>query len=163
MIRELLPSDASEVLRIYQAGLDAGNASFETEAPNWETWNNRYHPLCRLVFELSGEVAGWAALSATSARFCYRGVAELSIYIDPDHQGQGIGSRLMSSLIECSETHNFWTLTASVFPENRATQALHLKHGFRQLGRREKIAQHHGRWRDTLLMERRSKRIGVDE
>ncbi len=161
MIRELLSDDALQILRIYQSGLDQGNASFETQAPDWKKWDNKHHPLCRLVFELEGRVVGWAALAPTSARECYRGVAELSIYISPDYQGQGIGSQLMAAIIQCSELHDFWTLTASIFPENGATLALHQKHGFRQIGRRERIAQHHGRWRDTLLLERRSTITGV--
>lgn len=161
MIRELHRADAAQILRIYQQGLDSGEASFETTAPDWQGWNNKHHPLCRLVFELSGKVLGWAALAPTSARPCYRGVAELSVYVDAEYHGQGIGSALMESIILCSELHNFWTLTASIFPENRATHALHLKHGFREVGRRQSIAQHHGRWRDTLLLERRSQRIGV--
>ena len=161
MIREMLSDDAAEILRIYQIGLDQGNASFETQAPDWQQWDIKHHALCRLAFELDGLIVGWAALAPTSARDCYRGVAELSIYIDPDYQGRGIGSQLMSAIINCSEQHDFWTLTASVFPENGATLALHQKHGFRQIGRRERIAQHHDRWRDTLLLERRSTNIGT--
>lgn len=161
MIREMISSDAAQILRIYQLGLDQGNASFETQAPDWQVWNNKHHALCRLVFEQNELVLGWAALAPTSSRHCYRGVAELSIYVDPEYQGRGIGTALMSAIIDCSELHNFWTLTASVFPENGATLALHQKHGFRAVGRRERIAQHHDRWRDTLLLERRSTNIGV--
>ena len=161
MIRALHSADAPQILRIYQQGLDTGEASFETTAPDWQGWDNKHHPLCRLVFEQSGRVLGWAALAPVSARSCYRGVAELSIYVDPERRGDGIGSQLMAQLIECSELHNFWTLSASVFPENRATLALHFKYGFREIGRRERIAQHHGQWRDTLLLERRSHSIGV--
>ena len=157
----MLSSDAVQILRIYQLGLDQGNASFETQAPDWQAWNNKHHALCRLVFEQNRQVLGWAALAPTSARHCYRGVAELSIYIDPEYQNRGIGSALMSALVKCSELHNFWTLTASIFPENRATLTLHQKHGFRRVGRRERIAQHHGRWRDTLLLERRSTLTGA--
>ena len=161
MIRELRSEDAAQVLRIYQQGLDSGEASFETAAPDWQHWDITHDPLCRLVFEGAEQILGWAALAPVSGRFCYRGVAELSIYVRANSQGRGVGSALMASIIECSELHNYWTLTASVFPENRATLALHSKHGFREVGYRKRIAQHHGRWRDTLLLERRSRRIGV--
>ena len=160
MIREMRHDDADAVLEIYRLGLATGEASFETEVPDWPVWDRKYHPFCRLVYARDGRVLGWAALAPVSARACYRGVAELSIYVDTAERGAGIGDRLMAALIEASEAHGIWTLNSSIFPENRATLRLHLRHGFREVGTRERIAQHHGRWRDTLLLERRSRRVG---
>ena len=160
MIRNLDDSDAEAVLAIYRRGLDTGEASFETEPPDWPTWQRKYHPFCRLGFEQDGHLLGWAALAPVSARHCYRGVAELSIYVDPDCLGRGIGGALMERLVEESEAEGIWTLYSSIFPENRATRQLHLKNGFREVGTRERIAQRHGRWRDTLILERRSAKVG---
>ena len=161
MIRNLYDSDAVAVLDIYRQGLDSGEASFETEAPDWQTWQSRYHPFCRLVWEQDGKPAGWAALSPVSVRDCYRGVAEVSIYVGDRYLGQGIGSKLMAALIETAESNGIWSLYSSIFPENQATRKLHLRHGFREVGIRERIAQRNGRWRDTLILERRSTRVGV--
>ncbi len=162
MIREMRHGDADAVLEIYRLGLDTGEASFETEAPKWPDWDRKYHPFCRLVYARDEQVLGWAALAPVSARPCYRGVAEVSIYVDTGHRGEGIGDRLMAALIEASEAHGIWTLNSSIFPQNRATLQLHLRHGFREVGIRERIARHHGRWRDTLLLERRSRRVGAN-
>ena len=161
MIRYLNDNDAQDVLDIYRRGLDTGEASFETEPPDWPTWQRKYHPFCRLGYEDSDGLCGWAALAPVSARHCYRGVAELSIYVLPDRHGRGIGSALMKRLIGEAEAEGIWTLFASIFPENRATRQLHLKHGFREVGIRERIAQQHGRWRDTLILERRSTKVGL--
>ena len=161
MIRNLQNSDAEAVLDIYQQGLDSGEASFETTAPNWETWQSKYLPFCRLVWEQHAQVQGWAALAAVSARACYRGVAEVSVYVASHCAGEGIGSRLMASLVEESEKNDIWSLHSSIFPENQATLKLHLRHGFREVGIRERIAQQHGRWRNTLILERRSNKTGV--
>jgi len=161
MIRNLYHSDAAAVLDIYRQGLDSGEASFETEAPDWVTWQSKYHPFCRLVWEQDNHVQGWAALAPVSVRECYRGVAEVSVYVAGDCIGQGIGSKLMARLVEESEKNGVWSLYSSIFPENKATLKLHLRHGFRQVGIRERIAQQRGRWRDTLILERRSKSIGL--
>ncbi len=161
MIRNLKDSDADAVLKIYRQGLDSGEASFETEPPDWATWNQKYHPFCRLAWEQDGQLQGWAALAPVSARSCYRGVAEVSIYVAGDHLGKGIGSRLMAGIIDASESNGIWSLYSSIFPENRATLSLHVRHGFREVGIRERIARHNGRWRDTLILERRSTRVGV--
>jgi len=160
MIRSLHNNDASAVLEIYRQGLDTGEASFETEPPDWATWQAKYHPFCRLVWDQDGEVQGWAALAPVSARDCYRGVAEVSIYIATDCFGRGIGNKLMADLVEESERQGIWSLYSSIFPENRATLKLHLRHGFRKVGIRERIAQRDGRWRDTLILERRSEKVG---
>ena len=154
-------NDAAAVLGIYRRGLDTGEASFETSPPDWTAWRLKYHPFSRLVWEQDGEVRGWAALAPVSTRDCYRGVAEVSIYVDTHHLGQGIGDRLMAAVVEESEKNGIWTLFSSIFPENQATRRLHLKHGFREVGIRERIAQRSGRWRDTLVLERRSSKVGV--
>ena len=161
MIRELHDNDAAAVLDIYRQGLDTGEASFETEPPDWAGWCKKYHDFCRLVFERDGEVLGWAALAPVSARNCYRGVAEVSIYVATAAAGGGIGSQLMAAIVEASEKNGIWTLYSSIFPENEATRQLHLKHGFREVGIRERIAQRDGRWRDTLILERRSTKVGI--
>lgn len=161
MIRSLHNNDAAVVLEIYRQGLDTGEASFETEPPDWATWQAKYHPFCRLAWEQDGEVQGWAALAPVSARDCYRGVAEVSIYIATARLGRGIGSKLMAALVEESENQGLWSLYSSIFPENQATLRLHLRQGFRKIGIRERIAQRDGRWRDTLILERRSEKVGI--
>ncbi len=161
MIRNMRDNDAGAVLDIYRQGLDNGEASFETEPPDWPEWQRKYHAFCRLVWDDHGEVYGWAALAPVSARHCYRGVAEVSIYVATGQLGRGIGGKLMTSLIDESEKQGIWSLYSSIFPENEATLKLHLNHGFREVGIRERIAQQHGRWRDTLILERRSKTVGT--
>ena len=161
MIRELHDNDAAAVLDIYRQGLDTGEASFETEPPDWTGWQQKYHDFCRLVFEQEGRVLGWAALAPVSARHCYRGVAEVSIYVATAAAGRGIGSQLMAAIVDASEANGIWTLYSSIFPENESTRRLHLKHGFREVGIRERIARRDGRWRDTLILERRSQKVGV--
>lgn len=154
------PSDWAEAEQIYREGIASGNATFETESPGWETWNSRHHPHSRLVAWSGDRMAGWAALSPVSARPVYAGVAEVSIYVAGVAQGQGIGKALMAALIEASEANGIWTLQASIFPENVVSIRLHSAYGFREVGRREKIAQLEGRWRDTVILERRSQKIG---
>jgi phosphinothricin acetyltransferase len=161
MIRDLCESDAAAILDIYQQGLAGGEASFETRAPDWPTWNKKYHPFCRLVMERDDSIRGWAALAPVSVRDCYRGVAEVSIYVASDHHGEGIGNLLMAALVASSEQNGIWSLYSSIFPENQATLRLHLRHGFREVGIRERIAQQNGRWRNTLILERRSRIIGA--
>ncbi|MFT5221521.1 MAG: L-amino acid N-acyltransferase YncA, partial [Gammaproteobacteria bacterium] len=141
-------------------GLDTGEASFETDAPDWADWDQKYLKYCRLGWEVEGILQGWATLAAVSTRHCYRGVCEVSIYVGTDWHGNGIGSSLMTRLIEASEKEEIWTLYSSIFPENSATRKLHISHGFREVGMRERIAQKDGHWRDTLILERRSQRVG---
>ena len=150
------PPDASAVLEIYRMGLDTGNATFETEVPSWSDWDSRHLKHSRFVYAENERISGWIALSPISTRHVYRGVAEVSIYIASDSRGKGIGTALMEKLIVSSEEQGIWSLFSSVFPENSATLRLHEKFGFRIIGRRERIAQLHGIWRDTLLLERRS-------
>jgi phosphinothricin acetyltransferase len=161
MIRKMHAGDGQRVLQIYRQGLETRNATFETEVPDWKHWDLAHHEFCRFVYAEKGEVLGWGALSALSKRSCYKGVAEISVYIDTGHLGQGIGSKLMKAVIDESEKNGIWTLYASIFPENVASHKLHLRHGFREIGIRERIAQLDGIWRDTLILERRSQKVGA--
>ena len=161
MIRPMDSNDAPAVLEIYKKGLETGNATFETEVPDWEHWDLSHHTFCRVVYEENGKVVGWGALAPVSNRSCYKGVAEISIYVDTDNLGRGIGGKLMEAVVESSEKNGIWTLYASIFPENAASHKMHLRHGFREVGTREKIAQRDGIWRDTLILERRSEKAGI--
>ena len=156
VIRSLLPDEWSAVRRIYQEGIATGNATFEQAAPEWEEWDAGKLAVPRLAAELDGAMVGWAALSPTSKRHVYRGVAEVSVYVAASARGQGVGRALLSALVEQSEAAGIWTLQAGIFPENAASVRLHEQCGFRIVGHREKIGQMHGVWRDVLLMERRS-------
>ncbi|MGD0753923.1 MAG: N-acetyltransferase family protein [Bacteroidales bacterium] len=156
MVREMLQGDSKAVLEIYRMGLETRNATFETTVPSWHDWDLWHLPHSRFVSEENGIVAGWAALTPFSAREVYRGVAEVSIYVAGGFRGKKIGSALMEQLINSSELNGIWTLVSSVFPENEATLRLHAKFGFRIIGRRERIARLDGKWRDTILLERRS-------
>jgi len=162
MILDLRPEHWPQVRRIYEEGIATGAATFTVEAPPWETWDRAHLPDCRLVATDNGDaILGWAALIPVSARDCYRGVAEVSIYIAEAARGRGIGSQLLDALVTASETSQIWMLQAVIFPENVASLRIHEKHGFRFVGRRERIAQRDGVWRDTVLLERRSRAIGV--
>jgi len=156
MIRFMLQNDGERVLEIYRMGLDTRNATFETNVPAWQEWNLKHLTHSRFVAEEDGVVSGWAALSPFSSREAYKGVAELSIYVATGFRGRKIGSDLMEQIIISSEHNGIWTLFSSVFPENEATLKLHNKFGFREIGRRERIAKLDGVWRDTILLERRS-------
>lgn len=157
-IREMLPDDGKRVLEIFQQGIDGGNATFDKEVPTWESWDMNFYRTCRWILENDkSEIIGWAALKPISNRDCYRGVAEISIYIDNAYQGKGLGTVLMKKLILDSEEHGFWTLQSGIFPENQVSIHLHEKLGFRIVGTRERIAEMKGKWRDVILMERRSK------
>jgi L-amino acid N-acyltransferase YncA len=157
LIRSLDSSDWPRVSQIYLEGIETGQATFETKVPEWDKWNAAHTECCRLVATIDAEVVGWAALSRVSVRDAYRGVAEVSVYVSAAKRGQGIGRNLLESLIIASEGNEFWTLQATVFPENEASIALHLSCGFRIVGKRERIASLHGVWRDTCLLERRSR------
>jgi L-amino acid N-acyltransferase YncA len=151
--------DADRVRQIYQAGLDTGNASFQTEAPTWAAFDAAHLPVHRFVAEAAGQVLGWVAVSAVSQRPVYAGVMEESVYVDPAARGRGAGSALLETLIASTEEAGVWTLQAGIFPENAASLALHRSAGFRVLGTRERVGRHHGRWRDVILLERRSKLV----
>jgi L-amino acid N-acyltransferase YncA len=158
-IRELRPEDWPAVRAIYEEGIREGDATFETETPSWERWDAA-HPELRLVAERNGSVVGWAALSPASARHCYRGVGEVSVYVTERARGVGLGRELLALLVERSERAGYWTLTASVFPENEASVRLHKACGFREVGTRERIGEAGGVWRDVIWLERRSRIVG---
>ncbi len=153
--------DWDAVRAIYREGIATGNATFETDAPAWEAWDKDHLRACRLVAKADGRVVGWAALTPYSSRRAYAGVAGLSIYVSASVRGHGIGKTLLGALVEASERAGLWTLQAGIFPENTASLALHRACGFREVGRRERIAQLNGVWRDVVLMERRSKVVGI--
>jgi phosphinothricin acetyltransferase len=157
MISEMTDRDSARVLEIYKMGIDTRNATFETGVPAWVDWDSKHLQHSRFVYIENEKILGWAALSAVSARPAYKGVAEVSIYIDSGFRAKGIGSQLMEKLIESSEELGIWTLNSSVFPENTATLKLHEKFGFRIIGIKEKVARLDGEWRNTVLLERRSK------
>jgi L-amino acid N-acyltransferase YncA len=161
-IRPLAAADWEFVRSIYASGIAGGQATFETELPTWERWHNNHLLAPRLVAVAKEGLLGWAALSPVSARSVYTGVTEVSVYIAREWQRRGIGRALLCALVTESERQGIWTLQASIFPENVASVSLHLACGFREVGRRERIAKMNGLWRDTLLLERRSKLIGSD-
>jgi L-amino acid N-acyltransferase YncA len=160
-IERMQESDWLSVGEIYRQGMATGDATFETEPPPWPEWNAGHLRHSRLVARRDEIVGGWAALSPVSRRPVYAGVAEVSVYVAQAHRGAGLGRRLLAALVAESEAHGIWTLQAGIFPENRASLALHARLGFRQVGRRERIGQSGGRWRDTVLMERRSEVVGI--
>ncbi len=161
VLRLLKPKDWPKVAEIYAQGIATGIATFQTEVPEWAKWDEGHRPDCRIAAVLKNEVIGFAVLSPVSARVCYRGVAEVSIYIDGDSRGKGVGKLLLSRLVALSEQSGIWTLQSSIDRENIPSIRLHEACGFRVIGFREKIAADaNGVWRDTVLMERRSKTQG---
>ena len=161
-IDDMRAADWPQVRAIYLEGIHTGNATFETAAPDWPHWDKGHLGFARLVARARDAVIGWAALSPYSSRSVYAGVAEVSVYVSQAARGQGVGHRLLARLIEESERHGVWTLQAGIFPENQASLALHLRFGFREVGRREKIGQLKAVWRDVVLLERRSQHVGTD-
>ncbi len=148
---------ASAVMAIYQQGIDEGNATFETTAPPWSAFDTAKLPAHRFVaLGQEGRVVGWTAVSQVSTRPAYAGVVEHSVYVCPTVRGTGVGRTLLEALIVSTEKAGFWTIQAGIFPENVASLVLHESLGFRVLGRRVRVARHHGVWRDVLLVERRS-------
>jgi phosphinothricin acetyltransferase len=160
-IEALDATDWPRVAAIYNEGIAGGLATFETECPSWEEWDAAHWTFCRLVARSGDEVVGWAALSPVSRRPCYAGVAEVSVYVDAGVRGQGIGRALLEALIRESEAHGVWTLQGATFAENAASLRLQASCGFRVVGRRERIAELNGVWRDTILTERRSGSVGI--
>jgi L-amino acid N-acyltransferase YncA len=161
-IRPMGPADWERVRAIYEQGIASGQATFELEAPSWERWDAAHLTFARLVARFEDRVIGWAALSPVSGRCCYAGVAEASVYVDTDHRGQGVGRQLLLETIAESERRGIWTLQGGAFAENEASLRLQRACGFRVVGKRERIGQLHGVWRDTVLTERRSPVVGVD-
>lgn len=161
VIEPMAAADWGAVRAVYLEGIATGQATFEMEAPAWETWDAAHLAFGRLVARAGDSVIGWAALSPVSKRQAYAGVAEVSVYVAADSRERGVGRSLLEQLIQESEQNGIWTLQASVFPENAATIAMHQRCGFREVGRRERISKLNDSWRDTILLERRSKIVGV--
>lgn len=161
IIESMAKDDWEAVREIYREGIATGNATVETHAPEWERWDRIHRSDCRLVAKDGEQVIGWAALSPVSARDAYSGVAEVSVYVAATSRGIGVGKLLLDSLILASEASGVWTLQASIFVENEASITLHTACGFRSVGTRERIGCLNGQWRNTRLMERRSKVTGV--
>jgi L-amino acid N-acyltransferase YncA len=161
LIEPLTPADWPAVRSIYLEGIATGDATFEKTAPDWDGWDARHLRSCRIVARSGQEVLGWAALTPVSGRCVYAGVAEVSIYVAERVRGRGIGMELISALVKASEAEGVWTLQAGIFPENEASIALHKRAGFRIVGTRERLGQMDGRWRDVVLMERRSRITGL--
>src|SRR5215468_8504709 len=162
-VRAMCPEDADQVLAVYQAGLDAGDASFETEAPSWSEFDAARLPGHRHVATAddTGELLGWAAAGPLSSRGAYAGVVEHSVYVAPEARGRGVGGTLLRTLIGSTEAAGIWTMQSGIFPENTASLRLHEQKGFRAVGIRERIGHLHGRWRDVVLVERRSTVAGA--
>ena len=158
-IQPLRPADWPAVRAIYEAGIATGDATFETAAPTWAAGDAAHLPGHRLLARDGDRVLGWAALAPVSDRCAYAGVAEDSIYVAPQAQGRGVGRALLGALVASAERAGIWTVQTGIFPENRASVRLHQACGFRVVGVRERIGRLHGRWRDVLLLERRSPRI----
>lgn len=160
-IKPMLAEHAAPVLAIHQAGIDSGNATFETVAPTWAEFsagklqNHRFVALD----ETDSAVLGWIAASRTSTRTAYAGVVEHSVYVHPAAQRRGVGAALLQALIDSTEAAGIWTIQSGVFPENTASLRLHTGAGFRAIGTRERIGRHHGVWRDVVLIERRSRQV----
>ena len=161
-IERLAPADWEAVRGIYLEGIATGNATFETDAPSWEVWDGAHRQDGRLVARRAGRVVGWAALTRVSGRCVYAGVAEVSVYVAAEAQGGGVGRALLEALVAASEDAGVWTLQAGIFPENEASIALHERCGFRLVGRRERLGRLGARWRDVLMLERRSPRVGTE-
>jgi L-amino acid N-acyltransferase YncA/DNA-binding transcriptional ArsR family regulator len=164
-IRPMCPEDAGQVLAVYQAGLDAGDASFETEVPSWADFDAARLPGHRHVATTddTGELLGWAAAGPVSSRGAYAGVVEHSVYVTPEARGRGVGGALLRALIGSTEAAGIWTIQSGIFPENTASLRLHVREGFRVVGVRERIGHLNGRWRDVVLVERRSSVAGPAE
>lgn len=165
------PEDWPRVAEIYRQGIATGVATFEMEVPSWEEWNAGHLSACRLVADADAagvdenrgsSVIGWAALSPVSDRCAYDGVAEVSLYVDAEARGGGTGEALLHALVEASEREGLWTLQAGILPENGSSLRIHHKAGFRVVGRRERLGKLGGRWRDVLMLERRSSVVGVE-
>jgi L-amino acid N-acyltransferase YncA len=153
-------ADWEQVRFIYLEGIQTGQATFETEAPDWEKWDASHLRQCRLVARANETIVGWAALSLVSSRRVYSGVMEVSVYVARDFRGLGVGRALLKALVNCSEQQGIWTLQAGILPENVSSLMLHKGCGFREVGRRERIGKLKDKWRDVVLLERRSETVG---
>jgi L-amino acid N-acyltransferase YncA len=162
-LAEINESDYPAIAEIYREGIATGNATFETDVPSWQQWNDTHLLHSRIAFIDDDEITAWAALSPVSGRCVYGGVAEVSVYVKSTAQRKGIGSRLLKELIKSSEQNGIWTLQAGIFPENLASIKIHELCGFRIVGIRERLGKMNGKWRDVCLMERRSQLVGMTE
>lgn len=163
VVEKMKADDWPTVQSTYREGIATGNATFETDAPEWEKWDKNHLRDCRLVARAEGQVIAWAALSPVSTRCVYSGVAEVSVYVMTSARGIGVGKALLGALIAESERVGIWTLQGGAFPDNAASIALQKACGFREVGCRERIGQMDGVWRDVILMERRSKVVGIEK
>ncbi len=161
-IKQMSAKDWPEVARIYEAGIATKNATFQTKAPDWDSWNSAHRKDCRFIAIHNNKIVGWIALSNVSGRCVYSGVAEVSVYVDSEFHGNGIGNLLMDTMIKESESNGIWTLQAGIFPENYSSLKLHHKHGFRTIGTREHLGKMDDIWRDVSILERRSKTVGIN-
>ncbi len=161
-IKHITSNNWHHVAKIYKLGIETGIATFETEIPSWEQWNRSHLESCRIAAYVKNEIVGWTALSPVSKRSVYKGVAEVSVYVDIDHINRGIGTQLLETLIFESEKQGVWTLQASIFRENEVSIQLHKKVGFRVIGYKEKIGKINNAWFDNILLERRSNIIGIN-
>ena len=161
-IKDIKAEHYPQIAEIYSQGIATGVATFQTEAPGWAAWNNSHLPNCRIAAFEDKQMAGWAALSPVSSRCVYAGVAEVSVYVAENFRGKGVGKLLLLQLIEESEQAGLWTLQSGIFPNNTGSIQLHKQCGFRQIGYREKIGKKDGIWRNNIIMERRSKKVGVE-
>jgi phosphinothricin acetyltransferase len=148
------------VRAVYLEGIATGNATFQQTAPEWSEWNKGHLQACRSVAANGDQILGWAALTAISSRCVYAGVAEVSVYVAQVARGTGVGTKLLAHLVTEAECAGIWTLQAGIFPENTSSLALHAKAGFRIVGTRERLGEMNGRWRDVVLLERRSSVVG---
>ncbi|HEX5005035.1 MAG TPA: GNAT family N-acetyltransferase [Gemmatimonadales bacterium] len=160
-IRPMTAADWPAAAEVYREGIATGDATFNTEAPSWESWDRGHLAPCRLVAVQGGEVVGWTALTPVSDRCVYGGVAELAVYVAARARGRGVGRALLDALVAASEAAGIWSLQAGIFPENAGSVKLHERAGFRFVGRRERLGQMGGRWRDVLMFERRSRVVGM--
>lgn len=161
IIRDMLAADWEAVAAIYAEGISTGYATFETTVPEYEAWDNAHMQTCRIVATRNAKILGWAALSPVSSRCVYGGVAEVSVYVANDSRGMGLGKLLLSQLIEKSESAGLWTIQSGIFPENEGSIELHKKVGFRYIGKRERVGKLDGEWKDNVLFEKRSTKIGI--
>ena len=161
-IRPITKDNFSEVVEIYKQGLATNIATFQNDLPQWEDWNKGHLDFCRISIYENNKMLGWTALTPVSSRCVYAGVAEVSVYIAQKERGKGIGKILLNELITQSEANGIWMLQSGIFSENQSSIKLHEKCGFRMVGYREKIGKKNGIWKDNILMEHRSKNIGID-
>lgn len=162
-IKPITKENFSAVVAIYQQGLATNIATFQNDLPQWDEWDKGHLAFCRISVYENNKMLGWTALTPVSGRCVYAGVAEVSVYIAEDERGKGIGKILLNELIKQSEANGIWTLQSGIFSENKSSITLHEKCGFRMVGYREKIGKKNGVWKDNVLMERRSKNIGITD